>query len=477
MWYWVEILGVLATCIHLLGLLSAAHAALYGRTSQGSVAWAVSLVTFPYVALPLYWLIGRNRFHGYVAARRRGAGEISHIADELRARMAASRRALPEKRHDLTVMERLASLPFTGHNDCALLINGRETFDAIFSAIESAKSYVIVQYFIVREDALGMELHKRLCARAREGLRVYFLYDEIGSVHLPHWYLDTLRHAGVEVSAFKTTQGGRVNRFQLNFRNHRKIVVIDGETAFVGGLNVGDEYMDRHRTLTPWRDTHARLRGPAVQSLQLTFLEDWHWATGTVPALDWMPRHSERGDDIALVIPTGPADELETCGLFFTQVIDAARERVWIASPYFVPDERVIGALQLAALRGVDVRVLLPQNPDHYFPYLAACAYLTESMSAGVKFLRYQPGFMHSKVILVDDDMAAVGSANLDNRSIRLNFEVTLLTVDKDFAARVASMFETDFEKAVLVPAADFESRPIWFRAVARLARLCSPLL
>jgi cardiolipin synthase len=302
------------------------------------------------------------------------------------------------------------------------------------------------------------------------------LYDEIGCYYLPKAFRRELAAAGVVILPFRTSRGLR-NRFQINFRNHRKIVIADGQVAYVGGLNIGDEYMGRHPRFGPWRDTQVEIRGPVVQAIQFTFLEDWYWATGDIPELDWTPLPASTENETALCLGSDPSDELETCGLFFMHAINSACHRLWIASPYFVPDEALIYALQLAALRGVDVRIMLPEKPDHKLVYLAAFSYISETEQSGVKFYRYQPGFMHHKVLVVDDDLAAVGTANFDNRSIRLNFEMMLVFADRKLACEVARMLEHDFTNCHQVTTADFASRPIWFHFAVRLARLMAPIL
>ncbi len=255
-------------------------------------------------------------------------------------------------------------------------------------------------------------------------------------------------------------------------------MIADGRVAYVGGLNVGDEYMGRHPRFGPWRDTHVEVRGPVVQAIQFAFLEDWYWATGEVPELDWTPLPApDEANKSALCLASDPSDFTETCGLFFMHAINSARERIWIASPYFVPDTALIAALQLAALRGVDVRVMLPQKPDHKLVYLAGFSYIDEAEPSGVKFYRYLPGFMHHKVILVDDDLAAVGTANFDNRSIRLNFELMLVFADRPFVAAVANMLENDFQVCRQARAADVARRPFYFHFAVRLARLFAPIL
>jgi len=471
------VIGLAASVLYILAFLAAIHAVMKARTSQGAIAWAMALITFPYLAVPLYAIFGRSKFRGYVDARRVGDHETRDIAVKLRDEHGEKIRAqFKEAEAPCQTLENLARMPFTGHNEARLLIDGDATFGAIFEGIESARDYILIQFFIVKNDELGIELKDRLIRKAQEGVHVYFLYDEIGCHALPRSYVRELTEAGAVIRPFKTTQG-RANRFQINFRNHRKIVIIDGHTAYVGGLNVGDEYMGRHPVLSPWRDTHAMVSGPVVLGVQISFLEDWYWAAREVPRLTWSPHMEAGGEKRILVLPTGPADESDTCSLFFVHLINTSRDRVWIVSPYFVPDESVSSALKLAAMRGVDVRVMIPERPDHKIVYLAAFSCLQEVEKAGVRIFRYREGFLHQKVFLVDDDLAGVGTANLDNRSLRLNFEITLTFADKEFAREVEAMLEEDFRRSREVEPGELGRKPYWFQVAVRLARLLSPVL
>ena len=473
----IEWIAIIAFVLHAIGILAAVHAIMTARTSQGAIAWALLLILFPYATLPAYAAFGRGKFAGYVKARRAGDSQIDHLARSLEKKIHLFR-VRDEDFFDprYAALNELAEMPFTGHNDARLLVNGSEAFPAMFAGMEAAKNYIIVQFFIIHDDHLGRQLKDILMRKAREGVRVYVLFDEIGSYHLPRQYRRDLAEVGAIVLPFRTSRGLR-NRFQINFRNHRKIVIADGKVAYVGGLNVGDEYMGQHKRFGPWRDTHVEVRGPVVQAIQFGFLEDWYWATGDIPDLDWTPEPGPEGNEIALCLGSDPSDVIETCGLFFMHVINSAKKRIWIASPYFVPDTSLMYALQLAALRGVDVRVMLPQKPDHKMVYLAAFSYIAEAEPSGVKFFRYQPGFMHHKVILVDDDLAAIGTANFDNRSVRLNFELMLIFASQGFVSKVSQMLENDFKNCSQTTTDDFARRPIWFHFAVRLARLLAPIL
>jgi len=461
---------------HVLGILSAVDAIMGARTSQGSIAWAVSLISFPYVAVPAYWVLGRSQFNGYVDAHR-----IADLATDpvVLEAVDTGRRFLVEERPRpgaAQAAERMARLPFLRANAVELLVDGDATFESILEGIGAAREYILFQFFIVKDDQIGRRVQERLIEKAREGVRVYFLYDEVGSNALPERYKNELREAGAEVFNFHTRQGPR-NRFQINFRNHRKVVVVDGRVAWIGGHNVGDEYLGLDPEFGHWRDTHVRIEGPAAMAAQLSFVEDWNWATRSLPDVRWTAEAAPDGSDIpVLVIPTGPADEFETAALMFTHAINSAQQRIWIASPYFVPDEGVIAALQLAAMRGVDVRILIPDRPDHLLVYLAAFTYFGDPIRAGVKFFKYTGGFLHQKVMLIDDLTSAIGTANFDNRSFRLNFEITAVIADPAFASQVEAMLEQDFAHSRVVGTDEYEGRSFWFRLAARAARLTAPI-
>jgi cardiolipin synthase len=305
-------------------------------------------------------------------------------------------------------------------------------------------------------------------------VKVYFLFDEIGSHKLPRRYLKAMTVAGIQCRPFG------INRFwwsrlQLNFRNHRKIVVCDGKTAFIGGLNVGDEYLGRDQRFGEWRDTHLKMQGPVVHAVQLVFLEDWFWASNEVPDLQW-ETEAEPADQVAAIIPTGPADPLDSWLLVVAEAANSARDKLWITSPYFVPDDGVITALQAAAIRGVDVRILLPERPDHLLVWLSAFSYFEQAIPFGVKLFWYSRGFLHEKVMLIDERLAAVGTANLDNRSFRLNFEITGFSTDSGFVREVRDMLVRDFEDSREALVEDFTRKSFIFRAACRAARLLAPI-
>ena len=457
------------------------------RTAQAAIAWIVGLVAFPYISVVLYFFFGRNRFKGYVAARRVGNKDLSHIVATLSSHAEQFICPSPEDAKELDAITQLTAISFTQQNQSKLLINGKQTFESMFNAIEQAKDYILLEFYIVRDDVIGNKLSQLLLKKLSEGIRVYFVYDDVGSANLSRSYIDKLEQAGARIRSFNTVSKRR-KRFQINFRNHRKILIIDGHTGFIGGLNIGDEYLGHHPKLSPWRDTHIKLIGPSVLVLQVSFIEDWYWSSTTVPQLNWKPHFNTTSapsnctpntefNSAVLIVPTSAADQFDTCELFFLNCINHAKHRIWIASPYFVPDLQIMSALQLAVLRGVDVRIIIPENPDHKLVYYAAYSYLELACQSGIKIYRYKTGFMHQKVMLVDQRYACIGTANIDNRSMHLNFEITALVCDKQFVSDVETMLSNDLRSCRQAQASDYSERSLAFKLACRGSRLLAPLL
>ncbi len=392
--------GIIAIA-HVLGIFSSVSALMATRTSQGAIAWIVALNSFPLITVPAYWIFGRNKFKGYVTARH-ALDDQNDEQIEIVRRLVEPFRFKPENKQGAMVGEQLAQLPILGSNAVDLLVDGEKTFDSIIEGIGQAREYILVQFYIIHDDGLGRRLKGALLDKVRQNVQVSLLYDEIGSHSLPKSYVEEMRSAGIAVHSFQSTRGSS-NRFQLNFRNHRKIVVVDGETGWVGGHNVGDEYLGKDPKFGRWRDTHVKITGPAVLEMQVSFLEDFHWATDTMPDVSWKPVPAPGGDAAVLILPSGPADDLETASLMYQQAIHSAERRIWIASPYFIPDESVMSALHLAALRGIEVRIIIPDVADKKLVYYSAYAFVGELLREGIEIYRYLPGFLHEKAFLIDD--------------------------------------------------------------------------
>jgi cardiolipin synthase A/B len=456
---------------HLIGFATSLHALMATRTAPGTVAWVVSLNAIPYLAVPAYWVFGRDNIDDYVQIRRKRVTSLNRSLESHLAELAPFQSAWSARDAKLRALEQLAHIPFVDGNRVELLIDGKAIFTSIFDGIDAAEDYLLVQFYIVRDDQRGRELQQRLIRKAREGVRVHVLFDSIGSLELSGSYISELAEAGVEIRSFFQHQSW-IDRFQLNFRNHRKLVVADGKIAWVGGMNIGDEYDSKG-----WRDTHVKIEGPAVLNLQLSFLEDWRWVTEDLPTVSWQPNPVSGAGVPVLIVPSGPADAFETASLMVQQFIHLAEERIWISSPYFVPDEGVVGALKLAALGGVDVRLLLPEQADGRLVGLAAYRYMDVLSEAGVRIFRYQPGLMHAKVFLIDDHSAAISTVNMDNRSFRLNFELTALVADPAFAAEVEQNFELDFSNSREMAENEIAEKSFWIRLASRAANLFAPAL
>jgi cardiolipin synthase len=466
----LSIIGAVLVVAEVIGVLLALHVVMQPRSSQGTIAWFIALIAVPVITVPLYAFFGRTRFLGYTEALREAAASVGERVQQWLEQMnAMAATPAPGLEAIEALTSKLTNLPFLRANRVELLVDGAETYDNMISAIESAESYVLVQFYIVRDDVVGRRLRDALVAQARSGVRIFFLYDEIGCIKLPDAYLDVMRKQGIEVSGFKTTKG-RSNRFQINFRNHRKLLVVDGRTGFIGGNNLGEEYL-------VYRDTHLRIDGTAAQPIQLSFLKDWYWATGEIARVSSEIIAAEAHDQAVAIVNTGPADSVAACSILFSSLISNARSRLWITSPYFVPNDAMVVALQAAALRGVDVRIILPDHADQVFVELASFTYYDDMLNNGVRLYRYREHFMHQKVILVDDSVAGIGTVNLDNRSLYLNFEATALVADADFIKQVEAMLIDDLDNSTPVENEHFDNKPLPFRVASQIARLASPLL
>ncbi len=468
---WSLLFTLASIALLIAGIGFALDAIMTGRTPQGTVAWVVALILLPPVSIPFYLVFGSRRFIGYVRSRRRGKLDINDLGKE--ALLATEPFALTVDQARIAMLEKFGALPPTRGNHFELLIDGESTFDAIFAAIHAAREYILVQFYIIRDDDQGRRLEQALIAASDRGVRVSVLFDEVGSSKLGRW-VNSLKSKKIDARAFKRSRGPR-NRFRINFRNHRKIVVVDGRTAFVGGLNIGDEYVGKNPAMCPWRDTHMRCFGPVVQAIQLAFCEDWYWATKRIPEANWTPE-PHKSAMTSLVIASGPIDELDTATLALLSIITNARSRIWISTPYFAPDESIGHALQLAAIRGVDVRILYPAVTDNPLVNAAHDTYLDDMLAAGATVFAHSPGFSHQKVLLADN-IAVIGSSNLDNRSLRINFEINVMISDTTFAGEVCSMLESDFKSGTKRTRADIARKPWYLKLRSRAARLLAPIL
>ncbi len=379
----------------------------------------------------------------------------------------------------LRLGDRLATTPASTGNRVAMLVDGAATYASIRDAILAARDHVHVEFYIFRGDDAGRELRDLLAAKAREGIAVRVLCDAVGSLVLDDSFWDPLREAGGHAAFFRPAR--RLLRFRrrhrIDFRNHRKIVVVDGHVGFTGGINVGREYLGLDPDRGEWRDTHMRIDGPATLSLQAAFAEDWIGATGELlDAARYFPEPQESGDSCVQIVDSGPDRQWSPIEHLYTQAFAVARRRIWLTTPYFVPSAGIEGGLVAAALRGIDVCLLVPARSDSVLVNLASRAYYPNLLRAGVRIHEFGHGFLHAKTMVVDDRIATIGSANLDSRSFHLNFELNAFVYSAPFANELATQFAKDLARARVVGAEEADP-PLHRRALHAAARLTAPLL
>lgn len=458
---------------YVLGIICAAMAILRSRTPQGATAWVMSLLSFPFVSVPLYVLIGRNKFEGYNTKRRVLDYEVQKEFENLKT----IHTEYLSCKDEMKIITRLVSPHnqpgFTRRNKIKLLINHDQAFPEMLEEMEKAKDYIIFQYYVVRGDETGKRFFDVLIRKAKEGVHVTFMNDAIG-VLVPKLIMNEMLAAGVNVGTFN--ESTRKGKLQINFRNHRKILVVDGRVAFLGGLNIGDEYAGLKEKYGSWRDTNVRIEGPSVIAAQLASAKDWYCIHEKTIEVKWDIQPSTENANI-MVLHSGPADSKHVCLLSHIALINSATNRLWIANPYYVPPESLMDAILLASMRGVDVRVLVPAYSDALFVMLASKVYQKVLLNHGVKVYRYNAGFLHQKVMLVDDDFAVVGSANFDCRSMFINFEVSVITTDKPFIEDCAKMLQHDFEISQVMHLHEFKQTPLMEKIVTRGANLLAPIL
>ena len=460
--------GIIAAFFYVMGIICSILALWRSRTPQGASAWVVGLISFPFISVPLFLIFGRNKFQGYVEERKEFDQSAKQEIEEISK--IFSEEITPPKNLELLakVVNPNSQPAFLGHNQIALLVNGEETYESMLSEIENAKKYILLQVYIFRTDAIGKRFTDLLIKKSRQGVAVYFLCDKVGT-RLKNTFVKELEKAGIAINLF-TSWKNWDSYLQINFRNHRKLLVVDGKTAFVGGHNIGDDYLDR------WRDTHVKITGPSALAAQLSFLKDWHWAKDIILDLDWDISRVEVGDPL-MVLHSGPADDKETTLLAHLSLIKTAKKRIWLASPYFIPSEGLSNALNLAALQGIEVKILIPSYTDNLLVSYASEVYVEKLCQTGVKFYKYLPGFLHQKVILIDDEVAAVGSANLDPRSLFINFEITAFSSSEKFIREMEAMLNSDFINSKEITKQDLAQRTFGRKLLSRAANLVAPML
>ncbi len=453
------------------------------RDPSSTIAWLMVLFILPGVGIFLYLYIGRNhrKQKTFIKKRREDYIILNHLLNEQLVFTNYGelfKRTFNDTRGKIIpLLLNNTRSPITVNNKVKVLQNGEITFSEMLASINNAKEHIHMEYYIIKDSHIGRKFQQALIEKAQQGLEVRLIYDAVGSWRLKKSFLKPLKDAGVQMEAFLPVTlplfGSR-----LNYRNHRKILVVDGKVGFVGGINIGDEYLGRNKNMGFWRDTHLKLQGEAVYVLQGIFLADWYFVSKqTIDDLKYFPPQGYCGEKIVQIASSGPDSYWASIHQAYFSAINSARDRLYITTPYLVPDEGILLALKTAALRGVDVRLLLPIKPDHKTVFWASKSHFIELLEAGVKIYQYGKGFVHGKVFIVDNNFTSIGTANLDIRSFNLNFEVNAFIYDKEVNYKIARDFIEDLRVSREVILEEYEKRPFIHKVKESIARVFSPIL
>ncbi|PZE21267.1 cardiolipin synthase [Paenibacillus xerothermodurans] len=459
------------------------------RNVASTWSWVFLLMVFPVVGFLLYFVFGNNFGKEKWFQTKQEADPALHQLVQKQIRLIKQNQIGKQhqigyqdpsisKYQDIIYMNLNSDAPLTQDNRVEIFTHGEDKFDELLRCIEKAKDHIHVLYYKVRKDELGGKVMRALTKKAQEGVEVRFLYDKIGSPGLSRRFFAELRKAGGEARPYGATKVPYVHP-AINNRNHRKIVVIDGETGFIGGFNIGNEYVGRGRKCGHWRDTHLKLTGTAVHSLQANFFRDWSLSANKCIAFapKYYPMPNQPGNAAIQIVSSGPDAKWHHIQNAFIRMIHAARESVYIQTPYFIPDESTLNALKTAALSGIDVKLMVPADSMQKMVQWAAQSYLSELMAAGVRCYFYQRGCLHAKTIVVDRKIASVGTSNFDIRSFQLNFEVNAFIYDPPTAGRLHQLFLHDLIHCYEQTAADHVRRSPFSKSMAAVMRLLSPIM
>ncbi len=454
------------------------------KNPSKTVAWLLILFLVPVVGFVFYLFLGQNvrKKNIFKKKRHRDFESFHQIVD-------IQRQAIEDKNlfhnDESLVKKRLISLilnnaktPFTVNNSSQVLTNGEQTFQSIMEALQKAKHHIHLEYFIIKDDQIGGMIKNILMDKARSGVKVRVIYDSVGSWRLTKSYLKEMRDANVEIHAFLPVYFPLLSR-ELNYRNHRKIIVIDGKVGFLGGINIGDEYLGKNQYFGFWRDTHLKIEGESVYSLQKIFIMDWLFVTKKNIDFNssYFPKLNYYGEQLIQVAASGPDSDWESIMQAYFSIITSAEDRIWINTPYLVPDESIMMALKTAALSGIDVRIIIPSKPDHRMVFWASMGNVEGLLKAGVKIYQYMNGFIHAKILMVDGVAASIGTANLDIRSFQINFEVNAFIYDKDTVERLEEDFLVDIQDSQEIILEEHLKRSVISKVKEATGRLFSPLL
>lgn len=457
------------------------------RSPQSTLAWFLILAILPGIGVLLYLLFGRSRWrrkkHLYRSEEKRKL--FREILDGRSFNLEPPSPLNERSTHLTQVIQKFGGGPVAHKTTTKLLTNGDETFTEIIQAIENATHHIHIQYYIYRSDEIGTKIRDALIRKAKSGVIVRFLYDGLGSNKLRRSFLQPMKEAGIEVVEFDSILSPWLLE-TVNYRNHRKIVIVDGSIGFTGGLNVGDEYLGRSKKFPIWRDSHLKIEGKALYKLQAIFLEDFLYATSSLNTESWnqymdrayFPAQGiHQAEGAVQIVASGPSSDDTNIRNALLKIMGSAKKSIWIATPYFIPDQETLTLLRLSALSGVDVRILYPGKGDSIISDQASQSYFTPLLKAGVSIYSYKDTFMHAKIVLVDDEVASIGTANMDIRSFELNYEIIAVLYESNTVLDIKNDFEQDFKESIEITWESFQKRSIQKRMLESLMRLISPLL
>lgn len=455
------------------------------RDPGATWAWLLVLFFIPGLGFLMYLLLGQNltrsRLFQWEDQKKVGIAQL--ISSQLLSISTGKflyRSKIEQKYHDLIYMNLDHNdAVLTQDNEIQIFTDGKDKFQTLFEDIKNAKDYIHLQYYIYKRDQIGNELLNLLTEKSREGVKVRLLYDDLGSRGISKRFFKELREAGGEVEVFFPSKLPLIN-LRINYRNHRKLAIIDGKVGYVGGFNIGDEYLGLNPKFGYWRDTHLRIKGSAVYAIQTRFILDWNQASyrhdiNYSPNL--FPEHNSRGDVGMQIVTSGPDSEWEQIKNGYIKMISSAKKTILIQTPYFIPDASLLDAIRIAALSGLDVKLMIPNKPDHMFVYWATYSYVGELLKAGAKVYVYDNGFIHAKTIVVDNEISSVGTANIDVRSFRLNFEVNAFIYNEEISHQLTSSFQKDMEYSWELTLEKYLQRSSKIRFKESISRLLSPIL
>ncbi|MDP3642531.1 MAG: cardiolipin synthase [Bacteroidota bacterium] len=456
---------------------------LENRNPVKTISWILILVLLPFAGIVFYLFFGQE-YRKTKMFSRKGLKDLEKLRnltieqfDNLPKNHFQISDRLYSKKRLMNLFLSNSNAILTNNNEIQVLKNAEETFPEIFRSIELARHHIHLEFYIVEDDSIGNYLRETLIRKAREGVEVRFIYDDVGSWKLKRKFLRSMTEAGVKVDCFMRVRFPNLTS-KVNYRNHRKILVVDGETAFVGGLNFADRYQNGVPGIGPWRDTHLKVSGGGATALQIIFMADWYFVSKEILKGEKYFRPFVAGSGkLVQMVASGPDSDWESIGQAYFAAIASATEYVYLSSPYLMPPSDIVTALKTSALGGIDVRIIVPGLSDAISAKWGTNSYIEELLEAGVKIYFYKAGFIHSKVIVVDGIFSSVGTANLDFRSLETNFEVNAMIYDEEIAGVLGSQFLEDQDKSQEIILAEWINRPRINKIKESFARILSPML